>query len=192
MRTILSLFVVLIFVAGCGGGDGGDLETDCSDPTLTHTEPLPSGEHPEFLITRGDDYWSCEGETNDYNPDGTFTGTIDHEEIAEAAEAVWEACEVGTRPPDVAGHWVVSHGRLCLRLDTYPGIVTCSTVVSGREIQQELGLYDTILDLPHDVFRDIIHSQYAIEARPSLVYQYGEVINSVPREERAYCRREQR
>ena len=97
MRKILSVFVVLLFVAGCGGGDGSDgdafddivtvtgpdpalITIDCSNPVFTHTEPFPSlgpnltGNQSWHFIARGVDYWSCEEEDHKLLPDGIFTG----------------------------------------------------------------------------------------------------------------------
>ena len=52
MKTILSLFVVLLFVAGCGGGDGGDvMEThppsDVSEGDGGQVPVLPEGDIPD-------------------------------------------------------------------------------------------------------------------------------------------------
>lgn len=61
MKTILSLFLVLLFVTGCGGGDGsetsGTRETENFNPTTiptagggedvcTENRSLPRGNHP--------------------------------------------------------------------------------------------------------------------------------------------------
>ena len=78
MRTILSLFVALLFVAGCGsdGENTVPVEDGCSAPAFTRTEPLPSGTHPEAWITTGNSYWTCDGEKHHYNADGTVTGRL--------------------------------------------------------------------------------------------------------------------
>ena len=88
MRTVLSLFLVLLFVTSCGP-DGGDIardfvrglqdaldeygeeeviepdvfsddgeEIDCSDPALTIVEPLPSGTYPSTVGSTFY-YWEC-------------------------------------------------------------------------------------------------------------------------------------
>ena len=43
---------------------------------------------------------------------------------------IWRACRVGTRPPEVAGNWVVVDDTVCIRFDTVPGIVGCGDIIS--------------------------------------------------------------
>lgn len=131
MRTILSLFVVLLFAAGCGsGGENTDTEqVDCSDPVFTRTEPLPSGTHPEDWITTGNSYWTCGGDKQFFNADGTVTGRLADADT-HTTLTIWRACRRGTRPPEFAGNWVVVDETICIRSDAVPGIIVCTDIFS--------------------------------------------------------------
>ncbi len=117
---------------GNGGDDNGDVleelpigEYDCA--AVAVVEPLPSGTHPTELVGT----WDCEdsdGSTNveTYNSDGTFY--VPHIEQPAWAAEQWDECRVGTKPPAIAGHWVVraSDNMLCARFDAIPYSVVCS------------------------------------------------------------------
>ena len=99
MRMILSLFLVLLFVTGCGP-DGGDIardfvegledalgsddisevgeDIDCSDPRFTTLEPLPEGRYPEEVTGTGGvgAYWDCSQEIWGYYSDGSSYGNF--------------------------------------------------------------------------------------------------------------------
>ena len=139
LRRILTLVFFLLFLAACGsGGEDSDVElrveVDCSASVLTRTEPLPPGTHPESWITTGNSYWDCDGEKQYYNADGTFTGRLADADIRteeyDLLLTVWRACRVGTRPPEVAGNWVVVDDTVCIRFDTAPGIIACGDIIS--------------------------------------------------------------
>ena len=139
LRKILTLVFLPLFLAGCGsGGEGSDaelqIEVDCSNPVLTSTEPLPPGDHPESWTTKGNSYWDCDGEKEYYNADGTFTGrfadTFTRSEEYDLLVTIWRACRIGTRPPEVAGSWVVVDDTICIRADTAPGIIGCIDIFS--------------------------------------------------------------
>lgn len=99
MRMILSLFLVLLFVTGCGP-DGREIardfvegledalelddvyeegeDIDCSDPSFTTFEPLPEGRYPEEVTGRGGVgiYWDCAQEILFYYSDGSSYGNF--------------------------------------------------------------------------------------------------------------------
>ncbi len=138
LTKILTLAFPLFFLAGCGsGGEDEDIElrveVDCSAPVLTRTETLPPGTHPEGWITTGNNYWDCDGSREYYHADGTFTGrfTDTSFEGYDGLLAIWRACRVGTRLPEVSGDWVVVNDSIfCVRFDITPGIIACSDIVS--------------------------------------------------------------
>ena len=139
LRKILTLVFLPLFLAGCGsGGEDSDVElrveVDCSAPVLTHTEPLPSGTHPEGWITTGNNYWDCDGSKEYYHADGTFTGRFTDTSFEGYNEllTIWRACRVGTRLPEVAGSWVVKNDEdvVCVRFDITPGIIACGDIIS--------------------------------------------------------------
>ena len=102
MRTILSLFLVLLFVTGCGP-DGGDIardfvqglddaldeyideeeNIDCSDPSFTTLEPLPEGRYPRDVYGFGGRLWECSTEVIGYIGNGIFIGQFSLELIGE-------------------------------------------------------------------------------------------------------------
>lgn len=148
MRTILSLFVVLLFVAGCGGrgseGDTGNpistipsgfsgvpVATDdvCSDPVLTRTAPLPRGSHPSWFINGINGVPPDNGFVLRLRSDGTFTGNWGNslrDEDIELLQLAYDICRVGTRAPAFAGHWVyTSDDCFCQRYDILPSQTVC-------------------------------------------------------------------
>ena len=139
LRGILTLVLFPLFLVGCGSGgeepDGVlrlEVEINCSSPVFTRTEPLPSGTHPEGWITTGNNYWDCDGSKEYYHADGTLTGrfTDTSTEEYKLLLAFWRACRVGTRPPEVAGNWVVVDDNICIRFDITPGIIACGGIIS--------------------------------------------------------------
>lgn len=139
-RRILTLALLPLFLAGCGSGgeepdesSGSKIELDCSDPVFSRTEPLPSGTHPEGWVTTGSSYWVCDGGREYYHADGTVTGEVTDtflEELNPLLVAFWNACRVGTRPPELSGNWVVADEALCVRFDITPGIIICADIIS--------------------------------------------------------------
>ena len=112
-----------------GDGSISPDEVDCSDHLFTRTEPLPSGFYPQNLVTPGTSYFECsDGDSRSierYHADGSFESTIigDYQDLLD----FWEICEVGTRPPNASGNWVVTpDGQSCARIDILPGIILCS------------------------------------------------------------------
>ena len=137
LRGVLALAFSLLFSISCGsGGEEPDgviqLEIDCSSPVLTHTEPLPSGTHPQGWITTGNNYWDCDGSKEYYHADGTFAGRFTDTNFEGYNEllTIWRACRVGTRLPEVAGNWIVVNDSICVRFDITPGIIACSDIIS--------------------------------------------------------------
>ena len=124
---ILSFFLVLLFVASCGGGgdgSGGGRPDECQDPRFTTTAPLPRGCHPSAFSTIGERFFQVEGSPASIrmHSNGTFTGTFHDSEFAES----WQYCRVGTQPPNIAGRWVYTYNDdLCIRFDFLPGEVVC-------------------------------------------------------------------
>ncbi len=114
--------------------DDGELtedEIDCEDPIFTRTEPLPNGYRP---------YMSIVAEEFDDGPiecvqDGLRAslifygnGTYNMEILNDYQEALtlWEACRVGTQPPNFRGNWVITSDLdACIREDIIPGIIGC-------------------------------------------------------------------
>ena len=155
MRTILSLFLMLLFVASCGGGgsegDTGNptstnldeiptipsgfpsvpVATDdvCSDPALTRTAPLPRGSHPSWFINGINGLPPENGFVLRLRSDGTFTGNWGNslrDEDIELFQLAYDTCRVGTRAPAFAGHWIyTSDNCFCQRYDILPSITVC-------------------------------------------------------------------
>ena len=159
---ILLVFAVSLLTGSCGEGIGEDIaegivkglyaelyrefseegdlldddkltanEVRCSDPLFTRTEPLPAGTHPETFTTPGNSYWECPESNERYHADGRLSGnfTSNYQEILD----FWNICEVGTRPPNVEGNWVVTEDAFfCGRFDLLPGIVICTDTETGE------------------------------------------------------------
>ena len=160
MRTIFSLFVVLLFVTSCGP-DGGDIardfvegledvvddvadefeeeeqeekEIDCSDPLYSTVEPLPEGNNPLAWESLDNQHWSCRDIEYVLRLDRTFTSRRKRDFSDHLA--VWEACNTGTRrPPYDTGRWTITaDNRYCERFDLVPGRVSCYTISLSPEL----------------------------------------------------------
>ena len=148
MRMILSLFLVLLFVAGCTP-EGGEIarnfveeleevveeleeeqeeeEIDCSDPLYTTHKPLPEGTNPLAWESLDNQHWSCPGIDFVFRVDGSFTSR-DKGDFSNRL-SIWETCRIGRRPPDNSGQWVITaDDRYCQRFDSQPGSVSCFTI----------------------------------------------------------------
>lgn len=113
-------------------------DIDClNDPDFNHVEPLPSGTHPDELITEEGTFLRCEDEDVKYNADGTVSGTwtgSDDDDLYTLLRIAEEACDLSTETlPDYVGKWVVTdvttgdleYLDLCLRADLIPGAIFC-------------------------------------------------------------------
>lgn len=158
MRKILPFFVLLLFVAGCGGGSEGDTSpsdpgevaefssiSDVSNisnvlsevtadgfcsPLLTTVAPLPEGDYPSWFIDVVNAVPPSEdGSFFRLGSDGTMSGNWGSDADTSDIISIPEDCVVGTRPPDFAGHWVYTQDMcFCLRFDVLPGVVLCGSV----------------------------------------------------------------
>lgn len=149
MRTTLSLFIALLFVAGCGGGGGSEGDTGnptrtnptafpnvpvgtddiCSDPALRRTAPLPRGSYPLWFINGINAEPPENGFILRLRSDGTFTGNwgnVVSADTIELFQLAYDTCRVGTRAPAFAGHWVyTSDDCFCQRYDILPSRTIC-------------------------------------------------------------------
>ena len=147
MKRILSLFVVLLFVTGCGGGSEGSAPVDlneipsfdgvpgvtvatddpCSSPLLTRVAPLPRGSNPLWLVNGINALPpAADGAFLRLRSDGTMYGNMGRSFDISVFIEVHDACGVGTRAPAYAGHWIYTQDKCyCQRLDVLPSAVLC-------------------------------------------------------------------
>ena len=147
MLRIILVFVFSFVAAGCGSSDNGDSEvvevrlrpdfdetSDCEDASIV--EPLPSGSVPAAFVGN----WSCTGtfttsldldpipirSTTSINSNGAFRTTIvSGTEYPEDFRKQWNQCRIGTAPPAIAGHLVVTDTQECTRYDVAPFRYLC-------------------------------------------------------------------
>ena len=115
MKRVMSLFVVLLFVAGCTPGvedlinelDGYE-EYEC----YYGDARLPVGSHPEYLITPEGYVWECDdiGDVS-FHSDGTFSATLNSRAYSETRD-YFDDCN-GFPSREQTGEWVV-HDHLAV------------------------------------------------------------------------------
>ena len=147
MKRVMSLFVVLLFVAGCTPDSNeiiNDLvrefrngfaldeegEYDCPSGNAS----LPSGSHPDWAITPEGYHLDCgrRGKTR-LLPGGVYTALTGSETHNDYVE-YWEQCRTGTQPPNIQGRWVIYEDvALCLWEDIIPSVFACSEDIELHE-----------------------------------------------------------
>ena len=129
--TLLLCVAVGVFSVACGGEDD-DVFCSLVKTVAAAQAPLPAGSHPLWLINEVNAVPPDEdGFFLRFSSDGTMHGNAGSSpefyfgdwayDVSESIKV--HECGVGTRPPDLAGHWVYTSDQcVCGRFDVTAGV----------------------------------------------------------------------
>jgi len=155
MKRMLLLLVLFFLFTGCSPSaedlvsnllDDFELEEgyECHHGDAT----LPSGSHPDELITPEDYRWKCSGGGADslwFDADGTFSVALTRAGYAEKLDYL-DYC-AGSASRQLTGEWVVSGSRLCAKFDNVQsGLYNCRSFSYGSGTIRDSGCVDYYLD----------------------------------------------